>query len=328
MENVADRNREPGLSSNEITFVFIGTQDYHFMILENIRLLRKLYPTSPVLVYDWGDDDGKPSGTTFPEDVEIIDWTSRVGDTLYLLDIYDLNHKIELGKALNSREGNSWVRRAIKFFLKRFPGSIISKRAVERALRYENLLLHKSYMLQDCSERLAGRRFFLLDADAYLVDYVDDIFDENADVILPRDPSEKLCWDINQCSGISTGIVAFGPNREARDAFLSEWYSAIENNAEHLRELAALTRLIKDKAPALLDDFTTLPVNFGRETVRIRMVPNDIYNRVHSFHQRCTDFSSAKIVHLPGIAQRPHLFSQYLQDVEGVLLKNIESKIN
>ena len=53
-------------------FVFIGTQDYHFMINKNIDLLRRVYPGSRVVVYDWGDWGGNPSGTEFPNDARVI----------------------------------------------------------------------------------------------------------------------------------------------------------------------------------------------------------------------------------------------------------------
>ena len=191
------------------TFLFIGTGDYHFMILKNIELLRRVYPDADVVVYDWGDGDGTPSDTVFPKGVEVIDWSGRVKDPWPLMDIYNETRRIEIGKTYNSRQDGSLSRRFNKFFLKRYPNSSVARKRIAQGIRYENMLIHKSYNMQDCSRRLAGKPFFLLDADAYLVDRIDEVFDGDPDVILPMIDPAIHCWDYNDCHGLSTGVMAF-----------------------------------------------------------------------------------------------------------------------
>ena len=83
-------------------------------------------------------------------------------------------------------------------------------------------------------------RRFLVDADAYLVDRIDEIFDGDPDVILPMMSPENHSWDYNNCQGLNTGVMGFNGRTAARDAFLRDWYEAIEGNDEWLRELVAL----------------------------------------------------------------------------------------
>ena len=101
--------------SNDFTFVFFGTQNYHFMILKNIELLRLIYPIAHILIYDWGDGYGKPSATVFPRDTEVIQWHDRIMDTWPLMDIYDETRLVEIGKTFNSRKENSISKRFTKF---------------------------------------------------------------------------------------------------------------------------------------------------------------------------------------------------------------------
>ena len=106
---------------DNLLFVYFGTRDYHFLIRKNIELLRRLYPNADVLVYDWGDENGRPSHSTFQSGVEVVSWSERVADTMELLDPLGADGLNELAKAFNSRERASLKRRFNKFFLKRYP---------------------------------------------------------------------------------------------------------------------------------------------------------------------------------------------------------------
>ncbi len=311
--------------TDDLIFVYIGTQNYHFMINKNIQLLRRLYPNAPVIVYDWGDDGGRPSGTVFPKGIEVIDWSKRVLDTWRFMDVYSEARRIEIGKTYNSRMASSFSKRLTKFFLKRFPNSGTARRAVERGLRYENLLIHKSHNLQECSNRLAGKRFILMDADAYAVGPLDEMFDSAPDIVLPMLDPSKHRWDYNNCHALSTGIVGFGANTAARRAFLEEWYDAVAVNDEWLRELAAMNRMILAKDPDFFGDWGTKAVPFGDQLTKIRTVENDVYNSVYNYQDKPVDMSRTKILHLAGIAQRPALFTEYIGYVEAELERRMNA---
>ena len=303
-------------SHGQLTFVFIGTENYHFMIKKNIELLRRLYPRSPIIIYDWGDGQGHASTTKFAKDVEVIDWSKRVFDTWHFMEIYGEDRRIEIGKTYNSRMTGGISRRLNKFFLKRFPKSTKARAAIERGLRYENLLLHKSYNLLECSQVLSGERFFLLDADAYIVERIDEIYDKDPDVIVPMiDPSIHK-WDYNDCHGLSTGVIGFGGNNKARELFLKTWYEAIMRNDEWLRELAAMNRMILDLHPCLFNTWGMNNINIDGEKIGVRTVENNVYNCIFNYQDTPPNFDRAKILHLAGIAQRPHLFDEFFARVE------------
>lgn len=311
---------------DDLTFVYLGTTDYHFMLLKNIELLRVLYPSAPVLVYDWGDAEGTPSGTVFPPDVEVIDWSNRIKDTWPLMSVYNEKRLIEIGKTFNSRLQAGFLRRTCKFFLKRFPGSPIAQKRIAQGLRYENMLIHKSYNMMDCSKRLAGRPFFLIDADAYLVDCIDEIFEGAPDVILPMIDPAIHKWEYNNCHGLSTGVMGFNGSGDARDAFLSEWYDAIAKNDEWLRELAAVNRMIRAKDEGFFNAWGLRTVACNGRPVKIRTVENDVYNCYFNHQDRTPNFERAKILHLAGLVHRVSMFPEFFGKVEEVLYRRLAAR--
>ncbi len=310
-------------NSDDPLFVFFGTGDYHFLIRKNIELLRSLYPNADVLVYDWGDENGRSSGGSFPPGVEVVDWSGRIADTMGLLDALGKPGLNELAKAFNSRERASFTRRINKFFLKRFPNSPPARNVLAQAMRYENLLLHKCYALGDCARRIGERRFFFLDADAYLVERLDGVYDGDPDVIMPMLEPEKQRWEPNTCHALSDGIMGFGADVKARTAFLDAWYAALETNTERLRVIASLSRVVevreKNRDTGVLESWTLGTVDFDGVPVKIRTIPNHIYNSVLNHEYDGGDLSKVKVLHLSGVAQNQALFDRFIGIVEDVL---------
>lgn len=316
-------NSTSNTAPDDLLFVFFGTGDYHFLIRKNIELLRRLYPNTDVLVYDWGDEAGRPSGAAFPAGVEVIDWSERIADTMGLLDALGKPGLNELAKAFNSRERASFKRRINKFFLKRFPNSPPARHVLDQAMRYENLLLHKCYALGDCARRIGERRFFFLDADAYLVEPLDGVYDGDPDVIMPMLEPEKQRWEINTCHALSDGIMGFGADVKARTAFLDAWYAALKTNTEKLRVIASLSRVVeareKNRDSGVLDAWKMGVVDFDGIPIKIRTIPNYIYNSVLNHEYDGGDLDSVKVLHLSGVAQNQELFERFIAIVEAVI---------
>jgi hypothetical protein len=306
---------------DDLLFVFFGTDDYHFLIRKNIELLRRLYPKADVLVYDWGDKSGRPSGSSFPNDVEVIDWSGRIADTMGLLDALGETGLNDLAKAFNSRERASFKRRINKFFLKRLPNSSPSRSVLEQAMRYENLLLHKCYALGDCARRVGERRFFFLDADAYLVERLDDLYEGDPDVIMPMLERKDQHWEQNNCHALNDGIIGFGADIKARTIFLDAWYKTLDSNIETLRVIASLSRMVKAREADshIFDAWQLATVDFDGVPVKIRTIPNHIYNSVLNHEYDGGDLDAIKVLHLSGVAQNQELFERFIGIVEDVL---------
>ena len=308
---------------DNLLFVYFGTRDYHFLIRKNIELLRRLYPNADVLVYDWGDENGRPSHSTFQSGVEVVSWSERIADTMELLDPLGADGLNELAKAFNSRERASLKRRFNKFFLKRYPNSGPARGVLERAMRYENLLLHKCYALGDCARRIGARPFFFLDADAYLVEDLDVVYEGEPDVIMPSLELEKQLWEPNRCHALSDGIMGFGTDVEARRVFLDAWYKTLATNTEKLRVIASLSRMVEERVRGtkdnVLDDWRIGTVDFEGTPVKIRTIPNHIYNSVLNHEYDGGDLNSVKVLHLSGVAQNQELFERFIAIVEDTL---------
>ena len=308
---------------DNLLFVYFGTHDYHFLIRKNIELLRRLYPNADVLVYDWGDENGRPSNSTFQSGVDVVSWSDRVSDTMELLDPLGADGLNELARAFNSRERVSVKRRFNKFFLKKFPGSGPARAILDRAMRYENLLLHKCYALGDCARRVGERPFFFLDADAYLVEDLDVVYEGAPDVIMPSLEPEKQLWEPNRCHALSDGIMGFGADVLARTAFLDEWYKSLATTTEKLRVIASLSRMVEERVRGtednVLDSWGVGTVDFNGTPVKIRTIPNHIYNSVLNHEYDGGDLESVKVLHLSGVAQNQELFERFIAIVEDTI---------
>ena len=111
-------------------FVYFGTHDYHFLIRKNIELLRRLYPNADVLVYDWGDENGRPSNSTFQSGVDVVSWSDRVSDTMELLDPLGADGLNELARALIPRKGQ--FKASLQQVFSKIPGSGPARAVLDR----------------------------------------------------------------------------------------------------------------------------------------------------------------------------------------------------
>ena len=77
-----------------------------------------------------------------------------------------------------------------------------------------------------------------------------------------------------------------------------------------------MNRLFKEESPKIFDNWGLNTINLGGHDVKLKTIENDVYNCVLNYQDSPSNFDRVKILHLAGIAQRPHLFNHYFQLVE------------
>ena len=303
-------------------FVLMGSEDYYYLIESNIRQLRTIYPDAEVIVFAWGPT---PLILQSASNVTIIDWRERVEDTQDLLAIYSPEEIKKLAIAFNQRTPRGILQRIRKAFIKRFPGSWITKNMQNKALIYENMLMQKVRCLMAASDLYPSRSLMFLDADAFVFENIDEIFAHDADVVLAIVGPQKVEWGYNLCNVLILGVIFLSDHKKARDALFKQWWPATQKCTEFCKEQSALVRLLASKTQTLFKMGAEELVSFDGTNIRFKIVDADIYNRHELYHiARWSDeaIPYAKIYHFTNMAQDRVRLENALQRVRDNRLKH------
>jgi len=302
-------------------FVLMGRREHYSLIETNIRQLRTIYPDAEIVVFAWGPS---PLILTNERNVTIIDWRERVEDTQNLLSIYSPEEIKNLAIAFNQRTPRGIFQRIRKAFIKRFPSSWITKNMQNKALIYENMLMQKVRCLMAASDLHPTRSLMFLDADAFVFENIDEIFDHDADVVLPIVRPQKVEWAHNLCNVFILGMLFLSDHKKSRDALFKQWWPATQNCTEFRKEQSALVRLLAAKTQTLFKNGAEELVSFDGTNIRFRIVDADIYNRhepSNIAHWADEAIPYAKIYHFANMAQDPTRLENTLQRVRDHRLK-------
>lgn len=290
-----------------INFMVAGDDKYFYLLRENCAHVKARYPDARVIVFDFGLTPGQAAALGGAgSNVEIVDWTAQVDDLSQIRETTPPEQRRKLAIAVNARR-TGFAKRIRKFMLKRFPASATSRLAETRALWFENLLIQKIQCMKHASALCAGEPLVFLDADAILFEPIDEIFAEGADVTVTL-LDDKHNWDRDQCSVLNSGVIFFGPDTAARDAFLDAWWAETLTTREWLREQTALVRFIYREAPTLFEPNRRETVALNGVEVSVRMVPCSVYNFCDMDNKEPSEFSHAKIYHFTDRRQEKRQF--------------------
>lgn len=298
--------REEGQAQVNVNFMVAGDRNYFHLLRENCAHVKGCYPDARILVFDFGLTAKQRRGLAEAwTDVRVIDWTAAVNDISQIRDTTPPEQRARLAIAVNARK-TGLAKRVRKFILKRFPGSAAARRAEARALWFENLLIQKIRCMRHASGVCAGEPLIFLDADAILFEPVDEVFAAGADVTVTL--LDRHSWEHDHCAVLNSGVIFFGPDTRARDAFLDAWWAETLATREWLREQTALVRLLHRRAPELFAPYRQQTLDFGGHRVGVRVVPCGVYNFCDMGGREAADFPDAKIYHFTDRRQERRRF--------------------
>lgn len=279
-------------------FVTMGDARYFRTLLFSVRQSARFYPDRRFLLYDWGFDDAQLELLRALPGVEIRHWRDRLVDAARIFP------------------PRSAFRTFIKKHLFRDPDLRIPLAQWQKEL----LLDEKCYCLLDAAGRLDGP-FLFLDADAFIVNRVDELHDPAADVVVtPRPPREiEAARRRGSVGDLNSGVIGFNGDREKTLAFITEWIKEMHilNLRRHLlSEQTALARLILRADPnAFRQPESRVELKLGGLTIRCRIVPTERYN--YNAVENGFDPEKNRILHL----KSGRGFSTALDDVEAALAR-------
>ncbi|MGE5505515.1 MAG: hypothetical protein ACM31L_13925 [Actinomycetota bacterium] len=297
-----------------ISFVIMGSGKYYPLLAQNVEQIRKVYPDARVLVYDWGDDTGRARFSHPAAGVEVIDWTARISDVDALAASIPERQRVDLAISYNARFTRDLRQRLRKAVLKRWPRSILARPLIRAGLVFENMLVQKVPCMIDASRRVGEGRMVFLDADAFLVRPLDDLFDGHdfdVAVTLMARPN----WEVDRCSVVNSGVIFFGARPGPRGAFLAAWNEAVGRCTEWLREQTGLVRMLAGPAPDLFAPWNTAEVALGGQAVRLLALACAEFNNT----DRDTAFDgNARVIHLANTAHNQAVVREFLAKVAAI----------
>lgn len=279
-------------------FVTMGDGKYFRTVMLSLRQSARFYPRRRFLLYDWGFDDAQRERLLAEPGVAIRDWRDRL---------------VEAGRIFPPR---SAIRTFVRKHLLRDPDLRIPRAQWQKEL----LLDEKCYCLLDAAGRLDGP-FLFLDADAFIVNRVDELHDPAVDLVVTLRPQREIeaARRRGSAGDLNSGVIGFGGDREKNLALLTEWIKEMHilNLRRHLlSEQTALARLILKADPAAFRQTENrVDLRVGEHTIRCRIVPTERYN--YNAVENGFDPEVNRILHLKG----GRGFSAALDEVEVALAR-------
>ncbi len=298
-----------------MNFLMAGDSGYFFLMKENCRHLRSVYPDAGILVYDFGLDGDQVSFLTSTYgNLRVIDWRRELDSVSLIRDAATPEHLRNITLAYNARK-TGLRKRLRKALLKRFPGSAMARRLEAQAVRFENLLVQKIRCMRHASDLCGAEPVVFLDSDAILFKPVDDVFAHVFDVTLTL-IDENRTWEHNRCFVINSGVIFFNRDVAARNAFLDAWWAETLANTEWLREQSALVRFLARQSRTLFQPYRSEEIRLDGRPVTVRIVPCREYNFFDMEQTAPENFPDARIYHFTGRRQEKDTFYQLLAYLE------------
>ncbi|MCX7957119.1 MAG: hypothetical protein N2643_04415 [Endomicrobia bacterium] len=242
---------------DNIVFIYIVDNRFYSLLEKNINQTRFFYPEAKILVYDLSKDSS--------------------------LEIFINNYNNVFYKKWNIEYENiSW-----------FEKKDINSQNINREL----IFCQKPLCLLDAVKNTKENRVVYLDTDAFLINRIDDVFENNFDVAVTLRRKNEICFEFNNCTAINAGVIMFNCAEEKKEAFLKEWIKKMSRIKENLVEQTALTRFISEKlGKDIFDYYKTGVLDLdGGFRVSLLVLPCEIYN--YNWIEEGIDYNKIKIVH-------------------------------
>jgi hypothetical protein len=298
----------------------MGDDKYWHTIYQSAHYINKLYPESNIYLYDWGikDQNLRMIDSTL-QNMHVVDWKRN---------IKDINNKVghiknSYALKLHINKESKRIRKSIKNNIARFnfPTFLYNKLLVQslKSLQFEYKLLEKINCMKDFSNKIGNQNGVFLDADAILVNKINELFDQDFDIAVTLRRKHEINFSHNKCQVVNSGVVIFGQNHKKRNKFLEEWEKEALNTHEYLKEQTGLTRLIqKYLAKDSFDYFKNVIFDFYDTKLKLLILPCDEYNYnwIEEVIKDKSKINSIKILHFKGSRHNHKTFKNLLKDLE------------
>lgn len=256
----------------------------------SIQQALKYYPDSQYVVYDAGiSSENRAKLKQISPNVQLVSWTVRYVPL-------EVHHSAAF--VVRKTCGIVWNELKRVFIKNKINQSFQS---LYNQREFEIKILNKLLCIQDCNERYKSR-FIFLDADAFLINRVDEIIDEpDIDLAVTQRRNQELAYTYNACRLLNTGVIFFLGDYDTNKTVINAWHDeALHHTHEAIAEQTALSRLLHKKKDNFFNHLNTnQELRFGDTPVTVRTLPCELYNYnwIEEFYSD-RDRDTVKILHL------------------------------
>lgn len=275
-----------------------GDSNYAYTMKKASEAVERHHPDATYYVYDWGLSEDDRQDLERRSNTVVVDWEIRSKT---------LRERIAIRMSNVDNLASNPVKNRL------FKQNGFRERHFRQWQKY--LMRQKPLCIRDALER-SGDRITFLDADAVLLDNIDDLFEEHDfDVGLTMREKDDLP-DSGDAQGlgvppINAGVLFFDLDSDEGAAFVDRWLAEMDRNDFLLEEQVAIATIAQESNPEIFSDYyRTGSLSVGGHELRFISLPCATYN-YYNYDAGISD--EQKIVHFKGY---DHTEQRYLDMVE------------
>ncbi|MFX1277674.1 MAG: hypothetical protein ACFFAT_21855 [Promethearchaeota archaeon] len=235
------------MKEREINFITLCSEKFFPFVNFTAKRLMKFYPSCKFFIYDWGlTPSQKRKLKSYPISI-LIDWYDNID--------WEAGHKtIEISNDIPKHMIN-WREKAY-------------------------LANQKPLCILDCAKKIKENLIYF-DADAVLINPIDEIFEDSFDVGITIF-DEELVKEVNFLKyfmgiELNAGVIFFRSSSKNMQLFIQEWLNDIEISKKP--DQFSLFSLIKDRNKEIFEkSYNVGKITLSNTEFKIKAFPANIYN--------------------------------------------------
>ncbi|MFX1394815.1 MAG: hypothetical protein ACFFAH_14740 [Promethearchaeota archaeon] len=267
----------------EINFITISSEKFFPYVNFTAKKLMKLYPSCKLFIYDWGlTSSHKKKLRSYPISI-LVDWKFNID---WMSGYKTIEISNDLSPSIRKKKEGAYLAN------------------------------QKPLCILDCAKRVKENLIYF-DADAILINPIDEIFEDNFDVgitILNDELFEEIEFlKFYMGADLNAGVIFFRLSSKNMQLFIQEWLNEIERSKKP--EQISLFSLIKDRNKEIFKkSYNVGTITLSNTEFKIKAFPATIYNlfRIH----RGYDDKKVKFLHF---LRAPHMkeksLTSFLRDI-------------
>ena len=277
----------------ELNFVTMCDNNYFTYVKFSAKQLMKFYPECSFYVYDWGFTKSHKN----------------------ILDTFPIIKRIEWYDKIDWKNGYKRIPESFEGYTP--PGDILILR------KKEYLFSQVPLCILDCAKKI-NENLIVLDADCFLINKIDEIFEDDFDVGITLRPKEQIerTNKLGISAELNTAVLFFLLDSKRIQTFIKEWIREIEISKKAWIDQTSLIELIKKRKKTLLTEYYNVGIiNISNIDFKIKTFPCNIYGR-YTIEKGYND-KEVKILHFKSERRR----AEIRERIRGVKIYLIISKI-
>jgi hypothetical protein len=250
-----------------LTFISMADEKFIGPLMISVSQAIRFHPESEYFIYDVGlSEKSRKDLLSISKDVHIIPWTLR-----YL--------PVELAYS-RSFVGMKGIGLLQDFIASLFGDKSFSRlRSLIKQSHLEIFFQNKLSIIKYHNDTVQ-RPFIFLDADAFLIKNIDELFNDSFDLAVTLRRKEERSNEFNNCRLLNVGVMFFLGNYETNKALINQWYKNARQTNELYSEQTSLTRLLLRLDPEIFQQMDTvreLKLDDGH-LLKVKVLDCNIYN--------------------------------------------------